>query len=196
MTGKEFKRITGYTIRAWSSITGRPYYKTIDEVQRGYCCLVQKGQGRGHPLWDTWSSMKTRCYNPKSKSYPRYGGRGIRVCPEWFYSFDAFVQDMYSTYNPKLSLDRIDNNGPYSKGNCRWATDTTQRLNSTTINRCPGVHWCRTAQRWIFRLRKDRKLLLSKHFKSYYLAAEFAVQCYRKHRMFEYVQKAEETLYE
>lgn len=196
MKAKEFKEITGFTVAGWARTTKRKYYTVVEEVARGYCTLVQQGAGRSHPLWDTWSSMKTRCYNPHSRSYRRYGGRGIRVCPEWFYSFDAFIRDMYEVWEPGLTLDRIDNNGPYSKSNCRWATPIQQSLNSTTNRGCPGVHFCKTAQRWVFRLRKDGKLLFSKRFKNSVEANEYAIQVYEKYNMLEHLCKAQEALYE
>lgn len=77
----------------------------------------------------SWASAKQRCFNPKNKGYKYWGGRGITMCDRWRDSFAAFIEDMGS--RPKgLSLDRINNDGNYEPGNCRWTDRITQRRNS------------------------------------------------------------------
>lgn len=78
-------------------------------------------------LYAVFNAMHNRCRNPKSKSYARYGGRGIKVCERW-HNFQNFVADMGEP-EPGQSIDRINNDGNYEPGNCRWADMETQQNN-------------------------------------------------------------------
>lgn len=89
----------------------------------------RKGDARRHPLYAVWCSMKNRCRNPKAFAFHRYGGRGISVCDRWSNDFQAFLDDMGPRPTPDHSIDRIDNDGNYEPGNCRWATGSEQSLN-------------------------------------------------------------------
>lgn len=76
-----------------------------------------------------WVEMKRRCFTTTDEDYPNWGGRGITVCDRWRESFLAFYEDMGQKPAPELSIDRIDNEGNYEPGNCRWATASQQARN-------------------------------------------------------------------
>ena len=113
----------------------------------------------------SWSSMNARCFNPKSRRYDRYGGRGITVCERWK-SFDNFLADM-GIRPPGCTIDRIDTYGNYEPENCKWSSPKAQQRNRR-INRIithlneslclsewserTGIHWatldCRLKRGW------------------------------------------------
>lgn len=79
------------------------------------------------PTYLSWKGMKARCNNPNNPKYHRYGGRGIRVCDSWRV-FENFLEDM----GPRptgMTLDRVNNEGNYEPGNCKWSTRSEQALN-------------------------------------------------------------------
>ena len=78
--------------------------------------------------YNRWKKMMQRCYSPRCPTYQRYGARGIQVCERW-HDFENYNADI-GTPPPGMTLDRINNDGNYEPGNCRWATPLEQSRNS------------------------------------------------------------------
>lgn len=95
--------------------------------------------------------MRWRCTNPNSPHYPNYGGRGITVCPEWS-SFERFIADM-GRRPPGMTLERKENDGPYTPGNCIWATPTQQarnkRVQKKSTSGVTGVSFDKSRGKWM-----------------------------------------------
>lgn len=104
----------------------------ITGTSRG--CLRHGAMSHGRsntPEYDAWTSLIARCFNTNNPAYQRYGARGIAVCDKWKESFSAFFADMGPRPSPRHSIDRIDNDGHYEPGNCRWATKRQQSRNTS-----------------------------------------------------------------
>lgn len=107
-------------------------------------CYVRKHghavEGRRSREYSTWRAMFTRCTNPSATGYEHYGGRGIRITSRWLgeHGFEHFLSDM-GPRPANTSLDRVDNDGNYEPGNCRWATPKEQARNQRPRRLTPDL---------------------------------------------------------
>lgn len=89
--------------------------------------------------YQAWRNMLARCYDTGNNRYADYGGRGITVVDRW-HTFENFYADMGRRPSADLSLDRIDNDGRYEPGNCRWVTHSVQMRNRRQRTHCKRGH--------------------------------------------------------
>lgn len=90
---------------------------------------------KASPERQAWYRMRSRCNNKNSRDYKHYGGRGIYVCEQWSNSFENFLSDMGNRPSQKHSIERLDNDGPYSPDNCVWAVQKIQTRNQRRTRR-------------------------------------------------------------
>lgn len=112
------------------------------ETLRGSTHPLHRHGKRGSRVYRIWNAMKQRCHNPNQPHYERYGGRGVFVCQAWRDSFEAFFEAMGEPPSDKHSIDRIDPNGGYEPGNCRWATASQQNRNKRPKEPTPWLTQC------------------------------------------------------
>lgn len=99
------------------------------------------------PTYSSWLAMRDRCKRPRAANYKLYGGRGIKVCERWRKDFREFLADMGEKPTGH-SIERIDNNGDYTPGNCRWATIGEQCRNRRSNIRLTHEGKTQTLTEW------------------------------------------------
>ena len=144
-------------VKSNSLATGQS--KSCGCLAREMLSTAKKRHGATNSIeYGIWIGIRTRCYNKTCPGYFRYGGRGITVCDRWSL-FENFLADMGPRPSGQHKIERLDNDGPYSPENCKWATPTEQARNRST-NRILTLNGeSRTLAEWAERLGVNQGLL-------------------------------------
>lgn len=124
----------------------------------------------GTKLCRTWREMKRRCEDADNHAFASYGGRGVTICERWSRSVIDFATDVGEPPSPAHTLDRRDNDGPYSPENCFWATPTEQANNKRTNHRLTHDGETLTVAQWARRARLPYRTLYSRILRGWSVA--------------------------
>ena len=145
------KDYNGRNISAWEAIcplcgnlTTKPVC-ILRKLKSCNCLINYEYHGMRHtPEYNSWAAMVNRCTRPTAINWNIYGGRGITVCSKWRKSFKTFIKDMGRMPGEGYTIERIDTNGNYEPGNCKWLPKNLQprsRRNSKSKNKGPKDPW-------------------------------------------------------
>ncbi|WP_157900154.1 hypothetical protein [Rhodoferax koreensis] len=131
-----------------------------------------------HPIYRAWIAMRQRCENPNNTAYKFYGGKGVKVCPQWG-TFAKFLADVGEPPAPGFTLDRINPSGDYEPGNVRWASRFTQATNTKiredNSSGLKGVSWFHRTNRWFVFINHEKKRVALGYYEDFFEAC-----CVRK----------------
>lgn len=155
--GNEFVIITGSLTSGNTKSCGCLRKDVI--TKHGHC---SGGRSNGSSEYRSWKAMRERCLNPNCKDYKDYGSRGITVCARWLNSFENFLVDMGKKPTRSHTIERIDNNGNYEPGNCKWATRKEQGANKSNNRLIEFNGEKLIAPEWARRLGMKKETLISR----------------------------------
>lgn len=125
-----------------------------------------------HPLYPRYAEMKKRCLNENAINYKNYGGRGIKIHPEWLARNDGFksyvnlVESLENANKQGYSVDRIDNDGDYEPSNIKWSTLSDQAINRRPRSSHTGISWNKDKEMWTAYLYRKNRTLLFKRYRT------------------------------
>jgi len=177
INNRDLLRIPNETLPVFTTPGGHRRYQHLDvsklvglvdilppKKRRGPSLNPNKSSG--HSLYFVWYAMIDRCENPNNKSYKNWGGRGIKVCPEW-HNYVVFREWALPLWEKGLTLDRKDNSGHYTPENCRfvtWKINANNRRNNRLITHQGETH---NINEWAERLGLPIRLIRSRLLKKY-----------------------------
>ena len=191
LIGEEFGRLTvvkraendkhGKTRWVCSCDCGNSTVTYGTDLKRGKsksCGCIQKIHGlSSHKLYNVFTAMKNRCYNPESISYPWYGAQGIDIYKDWLDDYTNFHDWALNTgFNEDLEIDRIDSSKGYYPENCRWVTRREQNINQRArkdnTSGVRGVKWNGARRKWEVNISVNKKQLYIGLFEDFDEAVE------------------------